>query len=302
MKTVLSLLLAATSMLGVACGDDGADGASDDRADGSVDRVDVVAAFYPLAEVARQVGGERVTVTDVTPPGAEPHDLELTTDQVDTVLDADVVVLMGEGFQPALEEAAEGRDDPTVEVLPSLAGTATGQPELDPHVWLDPVQMGEIVRMVTDALAAADPEGADWHRSRATTYRQRLDELDAEMAAGLSTCRQRRIVTAHEAFGWLAARYGLEHEAISGLSPDQEPDARHLAELADLVEQEQVTTIFTEALLSPAVAETLARETGAGTAVLNPLEGLTDAELEAGQDYLSVMRDNLATLQRALDC
>ncbi len=296
MKIVLSSLVA-LAVLAAGCGDDDA-GDGGEAAAGEGRQVEVVAAFYPLAEAARQVGGDRVDVTDVTPPGTEPHDLELTTEQVDAVLDADLVVLMGQGFQPAVEEVAQGRDGGTVEVLSRLAGTAGP----DPHVWLDPEQMGEIVGLVADALATADPGGAGAYRTGAESYHARLDDLDAELAAGLSTCRQRRIVTAHEAFGWLAARYGLEQVAIAGVSPDQEPDARHLGELADLVEREGISTIFTEALVSPAVAETLAGEAGVGTAVLNPLEGLTGDEVEAGEDYLSVMRQNLATLEAALDC
>ena len=304
MKTVLISVLVAL-VLAAGCGDDGGPAA----AAAGEDDLSVVAAFYPLAEAARQVGGDRVEVTDITPPGVEPHDLELTPDQVGAVTDADVVVLMGRGFQPAVEDVADDRDGATVVVLDELPATADlgGEVEhdgggLDPHVWLDPVQMGGIVTLVADALAAADPAGASAYQAAATAYRERLDDLGAEMAAGLTSCREHRIVTAHEAFGWLAARYGLEQEAIAGLSPDQEPDARHLAELADLVETEGITTVFTEALLSPAVAETLARETGVETAVLNPLEGLTDDELDAGEDYLSIMRGNLAALVAALDC
>jgi zinc transport system substrate-binding protein len=299
-KAVLGSLLVALTVLAAACGDDaGARGPGE-----GAGQLEVVAGLYPLAEVARQVGGDRVEVIDATPPGAEPHDLELTTDQVDAVLDADVVILIGGGFQPALEEVAGERDGGTVDVLAGLdpAGVGDVRPERDPHVWLDPVQMKEIVGRVVDALAASDPDGAKAHRARGEAFRQQLDDLDAELAAGLASCRQRRIVTAHEAFGWLAARYGLEQRAIAGLSPDEEPDARHLAELVDLVEQEGITTIFAEALVSPAVAEALAREAGVGTAVLNPLEGLSDAELDAGEDYLSVMRQNLATLTAALDC
>ena len=311
MKTVLISILVAVLLAAGCGGDDGAEPAAAAAGDG----VSVVAAFYPLAEVARQVGGDRADVDDITPPGVEPHDLELTTDQVDAVASADLVVLMGRGFQPAVEDVADDRDGATVVVLDELPATADvggevadeehaggGEQALDPHVWLDPVQMGEIVTLVADALTAADPAGADTYRANAAAYRDDLDDLGAEMAAGLEGCRQRRIVTAHEAFGWLAARYGLEQEAIAGLSPDQEPDARHLAELVDLVEAEGITTIFTEALLSPAVAETLAREAGVDTAVLNPLEGLTDDELRAGENYLSVMRENLATLTAALDC
>lgn len=263
MRIILVLSLVALA----ACGSDG------NRGDGG--RLQVVAGFYPLAEAARQVGGDRVEVTDLTPAGLEPHDLELDAGAVDDVLDADVVLLLGQGFQPAVEDIAP---DDTVEILT--------QPTDDPHVWLDPTQMADIAERVADAVDGS-----------ADAYVAQLEELDAEFEAGLADCDRRVVVTAHEAFGWLAARYDLRQEGVAGISPTQEPDPRRLAELADLVEAEGVTTIFTEELVSPAVAETLARETGVRTAVLNPLESEP-----ADGDYLSAMRGNLDTLREALGC
>jgi zinc transport system substrate-binding protein len=266
-------------------------GGGDDADDGAVQ---AVAAFYPLAEALRQVGGDRVEVTDLTPPGAEPHDLELTSRDVDAVLDADVVVLMGDGFQPAVEDVAEDIDD-AVFVLDEV--DVDDAPD-DPHLWLDPVQYVAVVERVADALIAADPDGADEYRANADRYVAELEQLDRDFEAGLASCERREIVTAHAAFGWLAARSDLVQEPIAGVEPDREPDARRLGELADLVERDGVTTVFTETLVAPDVAEALAREAGVDTAVLDPIEGITDD----GADYLSVMRDNLATLRAALGC
>lgn len=270
MRIVLVLLLTAAACAG----------------DSSTDGTKVVASFYPLAEAARQVGGDEVAVADLTPSGTEPHDLELTPDQVADVEDASLAVVLGGGFQPAVEEVAERREGPTVVVL-------TGD-EVDPHVWLDPARMKAIVEEVRDALLELDPGGP--YRVNAKAYSVELDELDAEFEAGLANCERDLLVSAHEAFGALAERYGLRQEGISGVEPDAEPDPQRLDELADLVEEEGVTTIFTEALVSPAVAETLAREVGVETAVLDPLESIDDG------DYLSVMRSNLAVLQEALGC
>ena len=215
-----------------------------------------VASFYPLFEVTEAVGGDRVGVDNLTPVGVEPHDIELSPRQIDTIADADLLVHLGGGFQPAIEEAAR-RAGLAVDVsqgLPMEGG--------DPHVWLDPVLFQQVVGTVEAALMQVDPAGADGYRARAAEYRSRLEQLDADYRAGLADCDRRVIVTGHEAFGYLARRYNLEQVAIAGLSPDAEPDPRRLAELTDLVRQRGVTTIFTEELVSPKVAETLAREAG----------------------------------------
>ena len=276
-------------------------------------KTSVVAAFYPLAWAAEQVGGRRVVVTNLTPSGAEPHDLELTTKQRDAIEDAGLVIVMGSGFQPAVEKAAESRDGNTVEMLSSLPIGAAGKkvadegeedPDaLDPHVWLDPALMERIVDRTAAALTKADPANATTYDANAAALNEKLAALDARYRTGLATCDRKLIVTSHDAFGYLAKAYGLQQEGVAGLSPDAEPDPKRLAELTDLVEQKGVTTIFTEELVSPKIAKTLAREAGGlKTDTLNPLEGLTPKEVKAGDDYVAVMDRNLARLRSALGC
>jgi zinc transport system substrate-binding protein len=257
-------------------------------------RTSVVASFYPIAWAAQQVGGQRVAVTNLTPAGAEPHDLELTPDQIDEVLDAKVVFELGRGFQPAVEDAAEQRDGATVQLLPPGAK--------DPHIWLDPVQMATIVRSVQRELSKADPKGRAVYARNAARVLAELDALDTRYRDRLAHCERDVIVTAHEAFGHLAKRYGLRQEGVAGLSPDAEPDAQRIGQLTDLVKRDGITTVFTEELVSPRIAKTLAREAGVQTATLNPLEGLTDRELRRGDDYVNVMDANLAKVRRALGC
>jgi len=272
-------------------------------------RQKVVAAFYPVAYAAQRVGGSRVDVTNLTPTGAEPHDLELTPKQFDEILDADVVFDMGHRFQPAVEKAAEERDGPTVTLLDRLPINAgkknveEGNPDaLDPHVWLDPILMQGIVREVQAALSKADPRGRAVYARNAQKFIAQLSALNDRYATGLAHCARRVIVTSHEAFGYLAKRYDLRQEGVSGLSPDAEPDARRLGQLTDLVKKDHVTVVFTETLVSPRIADTLAREAGVKTDTLNPLEGLTDKELAAHANYVTVMDQNLAKIRGALGC
>jgi zinc transport system substrate-binding protein len=289
---VLALALAA---LAAACGSADSTGDGDDAA------ISAVAGFYPVAAAVTRVGGERVAVTNLTPAGVEPHDLELRPSQVDAVEDADVVFVLGHDFQPAFEARADQRDGRTAVLLDEL-GDGGGRLARDPHVWLDPVRYGELVDVVADELGRADPGHRATFTRNAARFRAEIDAVDARYRSGLRECERRTLVTAHDAFGHLAERYDLTEEGVAGISPDEEPGADRLADLADLVRDQGVTTIFTEELVSPEIARALAREAGVRTDVLNPLEGLTEAELRRGDDWTSVMDRNLGRLRRALGC
>ena len=298
MRRVQAALIGLAISLGAACSGDGGGG------DG---RPQVVAAFYPLFEAAQRVGGDRVQVRNLTPAGSEPHDLELNSRQVDQIEDAAVVLFLGRGFQPALEKAAERAKGTKVDVLSALgdlrpAGAGDDKLDVDPHVWLDPTLLKAIVGEVADALSTADPANRAAYEANARAYSLELDELDAAFSAGLANCDRRVLVTAHSAFGYLAARYNLTQDAIAGLEPESEPSPQRLADLTRRVRADGTTTIFYETLASPKVAEALAREAGVRTAVLDPIEGLSDEDAKTGRTYISAMRDNLAAIRSALGC
>jgi zinc transport system substrate-binding protein len=264
--------------------------------DNSTSAETVVAAFYPLAWAAEQVGGASVDVEDLTPPGAEPHDIELTPRDIERVQSADLVLYLGSGFQPALEKAVAGRSGTSLDLLEGqhlVAGAGEEEGGLDPHVWLDPVRFADMVGAIGAALK---------RQPAAEALASKLHALDAEMKTGLAHCRRNEIVTSHAAFGYLAKRYGLHQIALTGLSPESEPSPRDLEGLVDEVEKSHATTVFFETLVSPKLAATVAREAGVKTAVLDPIEGLTPDEVQAGADYFSVMRANLAALRDALGC
>jgi zinc transport system substrate-binding protein len=249
----------------------------------------VVASFYPLAFAAQEIApGD--PVENLTPPGAEPHDLELSPIDAAAVRDARLVLLLGHGFQPQLEDAA-GDGDNVLQLL-DTAGLDL-LPNGDPHVWLDPLRYANIVERIGQALGA---------ENAASSLIARLQDLDAEYREGLANCERREIVTSHEAFAYLAERYGLEQVPITGLSPEAEPQPADLARVVQLVEERGVTTIYYETLVSPRIAETVARETGAQVAVLDPIEGLTPAEIAKGEDYFTRMRSNLRALEEGLGC
>ncbi|WP_370635442.1 metal ABC transporter substrate-binding protein [Cellulomonas sp. C5510] len=318
-RRALSALVpaAAAALVLSACSSGGGDGSGGSGGD---DGVQVLASFYPLQYVAEQVGGELVSVDSLTPPGAEPHDLELSPAQVDQVGRADLVVYLSQ-FQAAVDEAVEANppghvvdaaqdtelhaaehDEDGEEHADDEHGDEHGEEHdhgsLDPHFWLDPSRLPAVADDVAAQLGELDPDHADEFEANARTFAQAMTDLDDEYAAGLATCESRTIVTTHEAFSYLADRYDLEQVGISGVDPEGEPSPARLAEVGDVVRAEGVTTIFFETLASPKVAETLADELGVETAVLDPLEGLTDDT----QDYVSVAKTNLETLRTALSC
>jgi len=250
----------------------------------------VVAAFYPLAFAAEEIGGSRVDVQNLTPAGAEPHDLEIAPKQVQEVRSADPVLLLGHGFQPQVEDAA-GSGPNVLHLLdtPGLRRFPNG----DPHVWLDPHRYSLIVERIGAALHA---------RGAAQRLVARLRVLDGRYRRDLAHCQRHEIVTSHEAFAYLAQRYGLKQVAITGLSPEAEPTPGALRHAVEAVRATRATTVFFETLVSPRIAQTVARETGTRAAVLDPIEGLTSTEQKLGESYFTVMRSNLAHLRAALGC
>ena len=259
-------------------------------------KLTVVASFYPLQYLAERIGGDRVSVSSLTKPGAEPHDLELTPQDVVALAQTDLVVYL-KGFQPAVDE---GVDDQAFDVTASADLSRTQEGAVDPHFWLDPVRLQAVAAALAERLSEARPAGAATFKANAAAVSADLATLDKDFRAGLTDCSIRTLVTSHTSFAYLAERYGLRQVGITGLTPETEPDAGRLAEVSRLVRAQKVRTIYSETLVSPAVAETIAQEAGVSTAVLDPLEGLTDSS--PGQDYLAVMRANLASLKKGQAC
>jgi zinc transport system substrate-binding protein len=283
------------------------------------EKLKIAASFFPLAELARQVGGEQVIVTNMTPAGVEPHDYEPTPRDIVKVRSAKIFFMNGGNTDAWAEKIQKDLRNQGVEVvnmsenLKKSVELLKGQEEeedpkeqkevkFDPHFWLDPVLMQKQTGIVRDAFIKVDPDHTEYYKKTAAAYTDKLISLDQKYKDGLADCQLRDIVTAHASAGYLARRYNLEMLYISGLSPDEEPSPRRLANIATQARKKNIKYIFFETLLSPKLAETIAREIGAKTLVLNPIEGLTDEEIKAGKDYISIMEGNLNNLRIALQC
>lgn len=261
-------------------------------------RVSVIAAFYPLQFAVEQVAGRQVAVSSLTPPGTEPHDVELTPRQVAAITDADLVVYV-KGFQPAVDEAvALEAADRSLDVTAHLQ-TLGETGNTDPHVWLDPTNMVVIADLIADRLRDLEPGAGPAFDTRADQLGTRLEHLDRAWARGTRSCATRQLVVSHEAFGYLAQRYDFMQVGIAGLSPDTEPSLAAIAAVADQAREFGVTTVYYESLVDPKIAQTVADELGVGTAVLDPIEGVADG---SGDTYLTLMRANLAAVRQGQGC
>ncbi|MEU7112121.1 metal ABC transporter substrate-binding protein [Streptomyces sp. NPDC046182] len=294
-----------------------------DAADKANGKLSVVASFYPMQYLAEQIGGAHVSVETLTAPGVEPHDLELKPRQIGSLGDADYILYL-KGVQPAVDEAIKQAgvkhtvDAATLTKL-EAHGTEGGHDHgaeehgheeeghdhgheseagTDPHIWLDPVKYAEVAKGVGASLEKADPDHAADYKKNTDALVKKLGDLDTAFETGLKNTTTKTFITTHSAFGYLAERYGLDQEGITGLDPESEPSPARVQELQSTAKQEKVSTVFFETLASDKTAKTLAKDTGLKTDVLDPLEGITDRS--KGDDYIEVMQSNLTALKKAL--
>ncbi|MFJ9863721.1 metal ABC transporter substrate-binding protein [Streptomyces sp. NPDC101165] len=282
---------------------------------GNTSKFDVVASFYPMAFLAERIGGSHVHVTTLTSPGQEPHDLEISPQQIAGMEESDAVLYL-KNLQPSVDDAVAQSPVKTKidaaslttleehgnEVGGHAAAHDTHEGEesggKDPHIWLDPVRYAQVAEGVGKAFEKADPDHAADYRKNTAALVKKLDDLNAQFKDGLANTKSKVFITTHAAFGYLAERYGLTEEAINGLDPESEPSAARVKDLETMARADGVTTVFYETLVSDKTAQTVAGDAGLRTDVLDPLEGIT--KKSRGTDYFSVQEANLKALQQAL--
>ena len=311
--TVFAVTAAAALALSACSSSASSPSSSASSSQASASPMKVMASFYPLQYLTQKIGGDLVDVESLTPPGAEPHDLELSNQKVQQLSQAGAVVYL-KGFQSAVDKAVELNAPKTVidaekhesELDVADDGEKTEEAHehehdhgsTDRHFWLDPTRMASAATQIGDALAQADPANAETYKKNAATTKSQMEALSKKLVDGTAKCQHKEFVTSHEAFGYLADRTGLTQLGLSGLDPDSTPSPARLKQISDAVKAKGITTIFTEELLSPKVAETLAKDLGITTAVLDPIESQADDS----KDYEAVMNENLEALQKALSC
>jgi zinc transport system substrate-binding protein len=286
----------------------------------SAEKIIVTTSFYPLYYFASEVGGDKAEVHNITPAGAEPHDYEPTARDMVLIENSRMLILNGLYLEAWGDDIQKNINPQKTKIVIANSGmgqacsidsskkmtekqkTAYCEKQVDPHTWLSPVMAKNIVKNIADGFIGVDPANQKYYEANENALEEKLNNLDADYQKGLTNCQLKDFVTSHEAFGYLAASYGLNQISISGLSPDAEPSPTELAEIVKTVKASNIKYIFFESLISPKLAETIASETGAQTMVLDPLEGLTEEDIANGKNYLTTMEDNLKNLQTALQC
>jgi zinc transport system substrate-binding protein len=271
-------------------------------------KMQITTSFYPLYFFASQIGGNKVVVTNITPPGGEPHDYEPTSQDIVNIESGKLLILNG-NVEPWANKIKNTLKNKNTVILETGSGLFTqkvvdenGIYSTDPHIWLSPKLAKVQVNSILNKYIQIDPANKNYYASNANKLLNDLDGLDTEYKTGLTDCKLKDIITSHAAFGYLAADYDLKQVPIAGLSPDSEPSLKQLTEITKFAKSNNVKYIFFESLVSPKLSQTIAREVGAKTLVLNPIEGLTPEETAQGKNYLTIMRENLVNLKLALDC
>ncbi|HEV3350019.1 MAG TPA: zinc ABC transporter substrate-binding protein [Methylomirabilota bacterium] len=263
----------------------------------------VVTTIFPLWDLTRHVAGDRAEAQALVPPGVEPHDWEPSPRDVSLVQRAAVFVHTGTGLDAWASRLVGGLGSRT-EVVDAARGLSllSQGASVDPHVWLDPTLARAQTQTIAEGLTRADPAGAPVYRANAAKLAARLDALDQAFAAGLRDCARLELVTSHAAFAYLARRYGLIQLPVMGIAPEAEPNPADLAAIVRTARERHVTHVFFEPLVSPRLAQTLAREIGATTLPLDPIEGVSREQAAADAGYVELMQANLATLRTGLGC
>ncbi len=279
----------------------------------------IATSFYPIYFLTSTIVGSTSTVFTVTPFDTEPHEYEPTPKVLANILASTLFIHTGGALEPWAERVVTLRQE---KEMPSLAlitdengiiNMETTEKHsddeheqtaslYDPHIWLSPAHAINLVTRIATELIRINPAAADVYTAHAATLTQELTALDTAYRTTLAQCATHTLVTDHDAFGYIAADYGLITMPIRGISPEDEPTPQTLAVITNYVHTHHVAYILTEELVSPAVADTIARETGAKTAQLATIEGLTEEDAAHGATYLTKLRDNLATLSTALQC
>ena len=320
---ILAGTLAVSAGFLAGCGGAGSSAASSGSAAAGSDsgKVQVVASFYPMADFAQKVGGDHVEVTNLVPAGTEPHEWEPSPKDVAAIQEAGVFVYNGASMEGWVDDTLKSVDTSKVQVVEASkgldllpgeddhehegesegSGDAHEEAEHNPHVWLYPVDAKREMESIKDGLVKADPAHKDDYEANYEKYAAKFDQLDRDYKERIAAARGKTLVVSHDAYGYLAKAYGLTTKPIAGMDAEGEPDAKTMAKIIDFVKANDVKVIFSEDLVSPKVAQQIADATGAECRVLNPLEGLTDEQLKAGEDYFSVMESNLDEIVAALD-
>lgn len=270
-------------------------------------KINVCTSFYCMYDFANKIGKDKINIKNLVPSGIEPHDYEPSPSDIATLEKADILIYNGAGMEGWIDKVLSSLNNKKLIVVETSRGLKLLKNKdedidlkYDPHVWLNPQNAKKQMEIIKEAFILKDPENKAYYEKNYEEYAKKIDELDKEYKDAVSNFKSKDIIVSHSAFGYLCDAYGLNQIAIEGLLADTEPTPSKMAQIVRLAKEKNVKYIFFEELISPKVAQTIAKEVNAKTAVLNPLEGLSDEDIKSNKDYFSIMRENLKVLKEAL--
>ncbi|MNI15678.1 High-affinity zinc uptake system binding-protein ZnuA precursor [compost metagenome] len=288
-------------------------------------KVNVITSFYPLYDFTSKIGGEHVNAINLVPAGVEPHDYSLKSRDMMDITKAELFVYQGAGFEGWVHDFMDSlKSDANVKIIEASKGAKLlqvsaddkghgeeghnhqeskdheGEMQVDPHAWLSPSNAKKMGENIRDGLIQVDPANKADYEKNYEKFAAQMTDLDARYKSALSATKKKEIAVSHQAFAYLCNDYGLTQMSIMGLSPDSEPTAQDLKQINAFIKEHDVKYIFFEELVSDKLAKTLAKDAKIETMVLNPVEGLTEKQIQAGEDYFSVMDNNLKNIVKAL--
>ncbi len=265
-------------------------------------KLQVVTSFYVIYDFAKKIGGDHVQITNLVSGAQEPHDYELTSDDMILLQKKVLLLVNGLGLEPWLDKLKQTVNNPnlTMVTLSKNIDIISTESQTDPHIWLDIERAKIMLKNIADAFSTADPSNAADYAVNYDKYATQFDALNNTFKTQLKTATKNVFVTTHAAFAYLAEAYGLKQIYSSGVLSYDEPSSEAMTKIIELAKTNKVTTIFYEQAGDSKIAEVIAKATGAKIAILNPLEGLSQSQIDQGADYLSVMTNNLSLLSEAL--
>lgn len=289
MKRILSLLFIFVLSLGtVGCGNKSAESI----------KPQIYTSFYAIYDFTKEIAGDNVDVHNMVPAGTEPHDWEPTVQDMAKLNNADAVFYNGLNMESWIDKVQNSLDASKFVCLSD--GVNVSDTASDPHIWLNPQNVKIMCEKIYTTLSEIDPDNKATYEENYNNYVAKLDKLDNDFKTTIEPLPNKNIVVSHQAYSYLCNAYGLEQVAIDGISADSEPSPDKMMSLINFVKTNNVKYIFYEELVSQKTAETLSSETGAKLLPLNPFEGLTDDEIANGDNYISVMYENLENIKTAL--
>lgn len=302
-KYLLAFIIILLSITIVGCNEGGS--IENNSIDGNTD-LKIYTTFYPMYFIADEIAKEKASIVQLIPSGVEPHDWEPTLKTMAELKSSDIFIYNGAGMEKWVDKITKSLRESNVKIVEAslgidlIKGNSNYNDDYDPHTWVSPVNLMAQAKNVLDALIEVDEENSEYYEANYKSLINRLEKLHKDISDASKDFRIRIIVTSHEAFGYFAKEYGITQIPIRGISPEQEPSPAKLAEIVKLCKENDIKYVFVEKFVNPKFSNVIAGEIDGDVLTLNAVHGLSEKEILQGQDYTTLMYENLRNLEKAL--